>query len=45
MTKPVAVFRSGVMRDSGHTIRVDENCHLVRFPSFSRIFGLFEHHF
>ena len=23
MTKPVAVFRSGVMRDSGHTVRAD----------------------
>jgi hypothetical protein len=36
MTKPVAVFRSGVIGNSGHTIRLDENSHLVLFPSFSR---------
>jgi hypothetical protein len=28
MTKPVAVFCSGVMGDSGHTARLDENGHL-----------------
>jgi hypothetical protein len=36
MTKPIAVFRSGVMEDSRHTVRLDENSHLVLFPSFSR---------
>jgi hypothetical protein len=36
MTKPVAVFRSGVIEDSRHTARLDENSHLVLFPSFSR---------
>jgi hypothetical protein len=36
MTKPVAVFRSGVIGDSIHTVRFDENSHLVLFPSFSR---------
>jgi hypothetical protein len=36
MTKPVAVFRSGVIEDSRHTVRLDENSHLVLFPSFSR---------
>jgi hypothetical protein len=36
MTKPVAVFCSGVIRDSRHTVRLDENSHLVLFPSFSR---------
>jgi hypothetical protein len=36
MTKPVAVFRSGVVADSRHTIRLDENIHLVLFPTFSR---------
>jgi hypothetical protein len=38
MTKPVAVFRSRVTGDPGHTVRFDENenCHLVLFPSFSR---------
>jgi hypothetical protein len=36
MTKPVAVFRSGVIGDSRHTVRLDENSHLVLFPSFSR---------
>jgi hypothetical protein len=37
MTKPVAVFRSGVIGDSGHyTVRLDENIHLVLLPSFSR---------
>ena len=36
MTKPVAVFLSVVIRDSGHTVRLDENSHLVLFPSFSR---------
>jgi hypothetical protein len=30
MTKPVAVFRSGVIGDSRHT------SHLVLFPTFSR---------
>jgi hypothetical protein len=32
MTKPVAVFRSGVIEDSRHTVRLDENSHLVLFP-------------
>jgi hypothetical protein len=36
MTKPVAVFRLGVIGDSRHTIRLDANSHLVLFPSFSR---------
>jgi hypothetical protein len=36
MTKPVAVFRSWVIGDSRHTVRFDENSHLVLFPSFSR---------
>jgi hypothetical protein len=36
MTKPVAVFRSGVIGDSRHTIRLDERSYLVLFPSFSR---------
>ena len=36
MTKPVAVFRSGVIEDSRHTARLDENGHLVLFPSFNR---------
>jgi hypothetical protein len=36
MTKPVAVFRSGVIRDSRHAVRLGENGHLVLFPSFSR---------
>ena len=36
MTKPVAVFRSGVIRDSRHTVRLDENSQLVLFPTFSR---------
>jgi hypothetical protein len=36
MTKPVAVFRSGVIGDPRHTVRLDENSHLVLFPSFSR---------
>jgi hypothetical protein len=37
MTKPVAAFRSGVLiGDSRHTVRFDENSHLVLFPSFSR---------
>jgi hypothetical protein len=36
MTKPVAVFRSSVMGDSRCTARLDENSHLVLFPSFSR---------
>jgi hypothetical protein len=36
MTKPVAVFRSGVIGDSRHTVRLDENSHSVLFPSFSR---------
>jgi hypothetical protein len=36
MTKPGAVFRSGVIGDSRHTVRLDENSHLVLFPSFSR---------
>ena len=35
MTKPVAVFRSGVIKNSRHTVRLDENSHLVLFPSFS----------
>ena len=29
MTKPVAAFRSGVIGDSRHTIRLDENSRLV----------------
>jgi hypothetical protein len=33
MTKPVAVFRLRVIRDPGHTVRLDENSHLVLFPS------------
>jgi hypothetical protein len=36
VTKPVAVFRSRVIVDSRHTVRLDENSHLVLFPSFSR---------
>jgi hypothetical protein len=36
MTKPVALFRSVVIGDSRHTVRLDENNHLVLFPSFSR---------
>jgi hypothetical protein len=38
MTKPVAVFLSGVISigDSRHTVRLDENSHLVLFSSFSR---------
>jgi hypothetical protein len=36
MTKPVAVFRSRLIGDSRHTISIDENRHLVLFPSFSR---------
>jgi hypothetical protein len=36
MTKPVAVFRSKVIGDPRHTVRLDENSHLVLFPSFSR---------
>jgi hypothetical protein len=36
MTKPVAEFYSGVIGDSRHTGRPDENSHLVLFPSFSR---------
>ena len=36
MTKHVDVFRSGVIGDSRHTVRLDENSHLVLFPSFSR---------
>jgi hypothetical protein len=36
MTKPVAVFRSGVIKVSRHAVRLDENSHLVPFPSFSR---------
>jgi hypothetical protein len=37
MTKPVAVFRSAVIGDSRYTARLNENSHLVLFPSFSRI--------
>jgi hypothetical protein len=36
MTKPVVVFRSVVIGDPRHTVRLDENSHLVQFPSFSR---------
>ena len=36
MTKPVAVFRSRVIGDSRHTVRLDENSHLVLFPTSSR---------
>jgi hypothetical protein len=35
MTKPVDVFRSEVIGDARHTIRLDANSHLVLFPSFS----------
>jgi hypothetical protein len=37
MTRPVAVFRSGVIGDSGHTVRLDKNGHLVLFPSFQPV--------
>jgi hypothetical protein len=47
MTKPIAVFRSRVIEDSRHTVRLDENSHLVLFPSFSRyvyhLMGDFSH--
>jgi hypothetical protein len=36
VTKPVAVFRSKVIRDPGHAVRLDENSHLVLLPSFRR---------
>jgi hypothetical protein len=36
MTKPVAAFRLGVIEDSRHAVRLDENSHFVLFPSFSR---------
>jgi hypothetical protein len=36
MTKPVAVFRSRVIGGSRHTVRLDENSHLVLFPTSSR---------
>jgi hypothetical protein len=36
MTKHVAAFCSRVIGDSRHTVRLDENSHLVLFPSFSR---------
>jgi hypothetical protein len=36
MTKPVAVLRLGVIGNSRHTVGLDENSHLVLFPSFSR---------
>jgi hypothetical protein len=36
MTKPVAVFRSGVIGDPRNTARLDKNSHSVLFPSFSR---------
>jgi hypothetical protein len=36
MTKPVAVFRSVLIGDSRHAVRLEENSHLVLFPSFSR---------
>jgi hypothetical protein len=36
MTKAVAAFRSRVIGDSRHTVRLDENSHLVLFPTFSR---------
>jgi hypothetical protein len=36
MTKPVAALRSGAIRDPRCTVRLDENSHLVLFPSFSR---------
>jgi hypothetical protein len=36
MTKPVAVFRSRVIRGSRNTVRLDAHIHLVLFPSFSR---------
>jgi hypothetical protein len=35
MTKPVAGFRLGVIGDSRHTARLDENSHFVLFLSFS----------
>jgi hypothetical protein len=34
--KPVAPFCSGVIGDPRHTVKLDENSHLVLFPSFSR---------
>jgi hypothetical protein len=37
MTKPVAVVRSRVIGDSRHTIRFDENIHLVLFPSMPAV--------
>jgi hypothetical protein len=40
MTKPVAVFRSRVIGDPRHTIRLDENSHLVLFPSFVPVYHL-----
>jgi hypothetical protein len=36
MAKPVVVFRSVVIGDPRHTVRLDENINLVLFPSFSR---------
>jgi hypothetical protein len=36
VAKLVAVFRSVVIRDPRHTVRLDANSHLVLFPSFSR---------
>jgi hypothetical protein len=36
MTEPVAAFRSGAIEDSRNATRLDENSHLVLFPSFSR---------
>jgi hypothetical protein len=35
-TRPVTVFRSWAIRATRHTVRFDENNHLVLFPSFSR---------
>jgi hypothetical protein len=35
MTKPVPVFRSGVIADPRYTVRLDENSRLVPFPSLS----------
>jgi hypothetical protein len=32
VTKPVAAFRSGVISDSRHTARLDENSHWCYFP-------------
>jgi hypothetical protein len=45
MTKPVAVFRSGVIVDSRHTVRLDENSHLAisLFQSVYHLMGDISH--